>query len=246
MVQLGEEAPKEWTIPELTVRIQELKEAKGIPTNQRGKTPLRAMIIKMNQASRRKGDLQAFAQTELGLTINHNETIIQLQKACLTKIYLITEPSSEDPVAFGAHSNLNYGQVLQQEPQYCSWVTTTAQEGQCDYRLARLAPWLEMEKQPETNKPPYKKEMVKTTPATDKGKMGYMTAPKVEISKAASSAASEVSATSSQLEATHEMMAQMASLLKDLKGDAIKESRHKKSEKKDAKSEDTFSMVTEQ
>ena len=182
----------------------------------------------MNQASRRKGDLQAFAQSELGLTINHNETVVQLQKACLTKIYMITEPSSEDPVAFGAHSNLNYGQVLQQEPQYCSWVATTAQEGQCDYRLARLARWLEMEKQPETNKPPNKKEEIKVTPNIEKVKSGYKTATKTEIQTLpASSAASEVSATSSQLEATQQMMAQMANLLKDLKEDvdAIKESR---------------------
>jgi len=250
-MQLGEEAPKEWTISELSVRIQELKEEKGIPVNTRGKTPLRAMIIKMNQASRRKGDLQVFAQSELGLTITRNETVVQLQKSCLTKIYMITEPSQEDPVAFGAHSSLNYGQLLQQEPQYCNWVRTTAQEGQCDYRLARLARWLEMEKQPETSKPPYQKEILKTPVANEKEKVGYKSPPHGGISKTlnASSAASEGSVTSSQREATHQMMTQMASLLKDLKEDvdAIKESRpHKKSEKMETKSEDTFSMVTEQ
>ena len=162
---------------------------------------------------------------------------------------MITELSQEDPVAFGAHSSLNYGQLLQQEPQYCN--RTTAQEGQCDYRLARLARWLEMEKQPETSKPPYQKEILKTPVANEKEKSGYKSPPQGEIPKTlnASSAASERSVTSSQLEATHQMMTQMANLLKDLKEDvdAIKESRpHKKSEKKETKSEDTLSMVTDQ
>lgn len=108
-----------------------------------------------------------------------------------------------------------------------------------------------MEKQPETSKPPYQKEILKTPVANEKEKVGYKSPPHGGISKTlnASSAASEGSVTSSQREATHQMMTQMASLLKDLKEDvdAIKESRpHKKSEKMETKSEDTFSMVTEQ
>jgi len=142
---LGEEVPSMWTIPELKVRIQEIKEEQGMTLQSSGKrnTPFRVLAIEMNKCSKKRADLQEFTRTRLQMHVTGNETIAQLQKACLRKIYEITPPTPHDPTGFGVHSALSYEELFMTEPGYVKWVLQTASEGQADYRLLRLAKWLE-------------------------------------------------------------------------------------------------------
>ena len=142
---LGEEVPSSWTIPEMKVRIQEIKEEQGMTLQSSGKknTPCRVLAIEMNKCSKKKADLQEFTRTRLQMHVTGNETIAQLQKACLRKIYEITPPTPHDPTGFGVHSALSYEELFMTEPGYVKWVLQTASEGQADYRLLRLAKWLE-------------------------------------------------------------------------------------------------------
>ena len=65
--QLGENPPRSWTIAELRSRITELREERGLgPVSSRNHTPLRTMMIEMNKASKRKGDLINYVEQNLG------------------------------------------------------------------------------------------------------------------------------------------------------------------------------------
>ena len=143
--RMGEEVPSAWTIPEMKVRIQEIKEEQGMSLQSSGKknTPFRVLAIEMNKCSKKKADLQEFTRTRLQMHVTGNETIAQLQKACLRKIYEITPPTPHDPTGFGVHSALSYEELFMTEPGYVKWVLQTASEGHADYRLLRLAKWLE-------------------------------------------------------------------------------------------------------
>ena len=54
-----------------------------------------------------------------------------------------TVPEPTDVMGFGCHSKLKYSEVKANYPEHCTWVVTTAREGQCDPRLRRFAGWLE-------------------------------------------------------------------------------------------------------
>ena len=65
--QLGENPPRSWTIAELRSRITELREERGLgPVSSRNHTPLRTLMIEMNKASKRKGDLINYVEQNLG------------------------------------------------------------------------------------------------------------------------------------------------------------------------------------
>lgn len=139
---LGEEPPASWTVPELKTRLAELEEELGIHQEKKHYTPLKAMMVEMNRASKKKADLQAFANQRMGINVNGKETIPILQRECVRKAYMMTTPTAVDPVGFGVHAALSYEEVRQTQPNYIQWVKTTAAEGQCDHRLARLAAWV--------------------------------------------------------------------------------------------------------
>lgn len=146
LATLGEEAPKSWTRPEILARITEIQEEHGYVKVNKGKksVPLRAQMIEMNRASKKKALLQEHATKGLSIHITGHETIAQLQQLCIRKIYETTPASAEDPVSFGQHSSLSYGELKNTQPKYCNWVKITAKEEEsADYRLQRLAAWLE-------------------------------------------------------------------------------------------------------
>ena len=143
---LGETPPSSWTMVELKTRLAELKEEHGLGNKTlRVKTELQEWTIKLNKAATKKAYLQAFCQDSLGLKITGCETIDQLKRAGLEKIYMIAKPHPSDGVGFGAHASLTYDEIRLAQSEYCKWVVTTAAEGGCNYRLSRLARWLEME-----------------------------------------------------------------------------------------------------
>eukprot|EP00435_Cladocopium_sp_Y103_P050812 s1300_g15.t1 len=143
LVALGEEPPQKWTVPELKMRLSELREEKGLPKhNRKAQTPFRSWVINMNKC-RKKSELIAFAKDHCHAPLTGNETMEQLQKICIRRIYEMTQPQAEDPVGFGVHCALSYEELCMHQPEYASWVKKTASEGKADYRLLRLARWLE-------------------------------------------------------------------------------------------------------
>ena len=109
------------------------------------KSPLRQLEIRINQASRRKSDLQQLAQ-EIGLEITGNETIAVLKVRSMDQASRLTPGHFLDPVGFGKYSDKTYGEVMAMDSQYCQWVLVTAKEGESCARLQRLAFWLQEHK----------------------------------------------------------------------------------------------------
>ena len=109
------------------------------------RTPFKMAMVELNKNSKKKSDLQTYLQTSLQMHITGHETIAQLQKMAIKKIYQCTSPEHADPVGFGEHCSLSYQEVLATQPRYCEWVLKTASEGQCDYRLDRLAQWVKLQ-----------------------------------------------------------------------------------------------------
>ena len=173
--ELGEEPPSAWTMAELQHRLHELQEEHGLlPKQNQGTTPFKSMALKLNKASKTKSDLQQFAEEELGITNVRNETIPSLQRECLKKIYMVTTPSPMDPVGFGMHSSLTYEELFESQKEYVQWVKMTAAEGQCDYRLGRLAAWIQQyeeqkEKQTSRKSPPVPKLQGKAKSISSQG-----------------------------------------------------------------------------
>lgn len=143
--KLGETPPSKWSKVELTTRLCQLYEEKGISYGRQQKTELRKMVVALNQASRKKADLMEFCTQTVGVHISGNHTIPQMQKLALTRIYEMTTPDASDPVGFGKGASLSYAEI-KEDKQYCHWVIQTSKEGTCCPQLARLARWLEMPK----------------------------------------------------------------------------------------------------
>ena len=104
LAALGEQAPPSWPVMEIKNRIQELQEA------QRGKkqrAPLAEQMTRLNVASRRKGNLADYMRQELDMPVNPNDTVAQMQRQAIKKIYMTTKASGTDPVGFGEHSALS-------------------------------------------------------------------------------------------------------------------------------------------
>ena len=252
LARLGEIPPKQWSVAELAARLDELRAERGLPPfgQAKSKTPLRKEVIRLNEAAKKKGILQEHVQSHLQMPITGNETILQLQKMALTKIYQITEASAEDPVGFGCHSSLSYQEVLTQQPKYAEWCVATAREGPTDPRLAHLAEWIQHQQEPEiakqnNNHPPA------ATSAEMEAKGYTFTGQKLKKTGATSTTSSvSESITSSQMAQTQAMIQQLANVVIDLKDELqqVKQELPRKETKKEKDSEmgsnSSFSLVT--
>ena len=121
--EYGETPPKSWTVAELRTRLAQLHDEHSVVPGKPAQTDLRKWVIKLNVASKKKATLQEFC---LGLKIplTMNETIAQLQKVAMTRIYEISHPDPTDPVGFGKASSLSYEEV-KLDVNYCAWVLKT-------------------------------------------------------------------------------------------------------------------------
>ena len=129
---------------ELQVQLISLREEQGIPNHSRAaQTDYQKWTVAMNKAGPKKADLVRFMEQELQMTPRSNDTIVQLQKAALLKIYDLAAPHETDPVGFGQHSSLSYAETVAAHPEYVRWVRTTAAEGQCNPLMTRFYNWLE-------------------------------------------------------------------------------------------------------
>lgn len=232
--ELGEEAPEKWTVMELKIRIAEIEEERGISKKDRNKTELQLWTRKLSMASRKKAELQAFCKSELGMSLTFNETIPQLQKGAMERIYQNAEAHETDPVGFGAHSSTTYQEVAEMKGDYAQWVMTTAREGQCCSRLMRLASWLEKNKsamkENTTKGGPYPKSVEKET---------------MKSTKPPSEAASSTGSTAALMGAMGQIMEQMKNMQAEM--EELRGRHHKKPKEEDTEMEswDAVSQLTQ-
>ena len=160
LAELGETAPSRWTKKEIIQRILEIDpEADKAPSKQR--TDLQTRIKDLGVASRKKSTLVEYCQS-IGLGVEPNDTIYRLEQRALRRLYDVSDPAAEDVVGFGRHSTETYQEILVQRPTYAMWVKQTAAEtSETDYRLRRLANWLEQQSTEEAEMVRAPKEKIK-------------------------------------------------------------------------------------
>ncbi|CAE7925780.1 unnamed protein product [Symbiodinium necroappetens] len=160
LIQLGETPPRGWTRAELMVRLEELTGedmSKTMKTKHKNQSPAQALTKKLNAAAaKRKADLVEFCQTELRMSNIDAWTKTRIQMEGVKKILEITEGDFRDLVSFGLHGLLTYGDLYEQEKGYCRWVVNTARERKelSDFRLRRLARWIEQQDENELQTTP--------------------------------------------------------------------------------------------
>ena len=231
---MGEEPPAHWTLIELKVRLSELEEEHGVTkVKGRKQTSLQLWMVRLNEAKKRKPSLVEFAKTELGLTISSNATMDQITKEAVEKIYLISQPSENDPMGFGRHSSKSYREVYEMEKSYVEWaIKTTKEEDTCP-RLGRFVRWLEMQS------------------GAQGGKMdGYQGAPPPKPKRAPMSPESEASESSANSAQMKQLLAQNQAMFQTVMNaigsvkeevDQMKEERPRK--KAESKTDGSFSML---
>lgn len=227
--ELGEEPPVKWGLTELKVRLLELEQELGVSSQKRQVTPLQQMTRALNKASTKKATLQQFCE-ELGITNVANSTITQLQKCAMDRIYMQSKADASDPVGFGTHAAMSYGEIAQSQVEYCQWVVATAQEGQCSHRLTRLANWLEQNPE-QVGKP-----------ANKPG--GYhKPEPKVKAAPKATSSQGSVGSndTAVLLGAMTKIMTQMEYMQEEM--DELRGRAHKKSKDEESEMQSSWSAV---
>ena len=187
----------------------------------------------MNTNSKTKKLLQMWCQNTLGMPISGNETIPQLQRAAMTRIYQETTPDAQDPVGFGKAASMTY-QEIATDQQYCNWVKTTAAEGGCSVQLSRLAKWLVTQETQPTRTMDVKMNYLQPEPLPLKSK--NLPPPATECSASQSSMSSS----------TMQILCQLTEAVKDLKEEVadLRQDQLRRTRKKD--SEISFSMVSEQ
>jgi hypothetical protein len=226
---LGEEPPAKWGLTELKVRLLELEQELGVSSQKRQITPLQQMTRALNKASTKKANLQQFCE-ELGMSNVSNSTITQLQKSAMDRIYMQSKADVSDPVGFGTHSAMSYGEIAQSQVEYCQWVVATAQEGQCSHRLTRLANWLEQNPDQMGN-------------STNKQGNKYKTEPKVKAAPRAASSQGSVGSndTAVLLGAMTKIMTQMENMQEEM--DELRGRAHKKSKDEESEMQSSWSAV---
>lgn len=138
--EYGETPPLHWKKNQLEARLNELKEEHGHLPNME----LKSMMAALNRAAKKKADLQHHVETVLQKKITGQETIPKLlalgNQAILEKI----DPTSQDLMGFGKHSDKTYLEVLAADAQYVEWCMTTSKEEQVNWRMARFLKWVKM------------------------------------------------------------------------------------------------------
>ena len=243
LISMGELPPQSWSNAEMKLRMEELRIAKGLNPNPRAKekAPLRQWMIRLNAASSKKQDLVDFLREELKMAISGNDTIATLKKKGIMAIYQFAPTSPMDPVGFGAHAALHYQELKQTQPEYCKWVLQTAQEGNSDPRMARLASWLlkDQESQPASSG-----DQTKPYPITREElvQMGYLRQKSVKPKAKPVAAPSEISGTFSDSSSTRELMANLVTAVKDLT-EEVQELKESKPRKKQASDVGSYEMM---
>ena len=224
--RMGELPPKDWSKLECQMRMEELRVAQGLHPNPKARhvTPLRRLMIQLNQASTKKERFLQFWR-ELGVSHTASDTIPVLQRRAALAIYDKAASTAEDPVGFGKHAARTYGEMLEHEKGYVAWVIQTYEEGECDPRLARLARWLQ---EVGNRKNENDAQMVKTEPGASSHSYtveemineGYtMKSSLQQRGVASKNSASSKSVSSSQLEQANQQIQQLMATVGQLQNE---------------------------
>ena len=238
--KLGGHAEMETRKLELQQQLIALKEENGdenvLSTKAKQQSDYQRLTSELTKASSRKATLVKFMKETLGLNASENSTIIQLTHQAMGKVYDLAVADATDPVGFGVHGSLSYAEILQKEPEYCRWVTTTSKEGQANPRLHRLAQWLSQQDK-ETQETP------KTTKWKPR-KEGYQKTVMSSGSAASSSGGTQSSQGTFQremLEAIQALRSEVAELQEDRRGSRPRKENHVDEEMSSA---DSFQKVS--
>ncbi|CAE7837991.1 RE2 [Symbiodinium sp. CCMP2592] len=248
--KLGESPPKRWTKIELLQRIEEITgENLGVlAKTKREESEYQRMVKDLNRASRLKADLVKFCQTELGYDPGYNLTIAQIKREAMLRVYDKALPDPTDAVGFGRHCSLSYEEVKSSHPQYCTWVVKTAQEGECDPRLRRLAGWLgNSPAEVSQARTEFQKNIVEKKGIQNKGYAEPPPSPRGATNKAAASVAAS-SASGSRVTVGSAQLQELLETMQYLKEEVstLKEERpRKKGTIEDAESSSTQSYTME-
>ncbi|CAE7805834.1 GIP, partial [Symbiodinium necroappetens] len=223
--EFNEHAYHKWTKVDIRQRLLELHNV-NVEDLHRGTdlTTTQAAIREVRKAAKKKADLVKLCEETYHMTVNRNDTVAILEARVLKIIYDSKEPESGDAIGFGKHSYLQYVDMLDPEHEnYAKWVMTTARENPttgCDPRLYRLARWLE------TQNLDGRQAKTRGIPASATPKRmskGYMSTPGARMSPGAASSSSEhVEAQDRKIEALTEVLAEIKSELKEIKGEKMR------------------------
>lgn len=141
---LGETPPSQWSRAQLEARWTELKEEKGVTTQEFQKS----LMTRLHQASKKKINLQHFIQNELQLEISGNETIPVLLTMGNKAILMNLVATGTDVLGFGKYAQDSYATVLQNDKAYVEWCIKTASEESVNWRMERFLAWVSQEEVP--------------------------------------------------------------------------------------------------
>lgn len=226
--KLGETPPEKWTVTELKSRLMELQEELGIkPERKNNKTELQQWVVALNKASKKKAELHRWTEDVLGMPHAENDTIAQIQKKAMERIYQRAAAHGTDPVGFGEHSSLSYEELRNRHPDYAAWAIKTAQEGSCCYRMTRLTNWLLQN--------PKDQEMPQRQPQ----KSGYTK--KIENPEKAASSSQETPSNQEMVAAMQMMMAHMESMKEEI--EELRGRHHKKTKEDESDTNSSWGML---
>ncbi|OLQ11583.1 hypothetical protein AK812_SmicGene4618 [Symbiodinium microadriaticum] len=209
----GEEPPKEWKKVQLLQRLKELEEqGEIVAPASKSKTPLAQAVSNLNRAGSKKALLQKFVMDECGIKVTGNETMHILTQRAMSHLLATVEAVGEEPLGFGKYASQSYETVAQNDPQYCNWAITTAEEGPCSEYLKRFATWLVKEKEEKKKRAPETRAKLDLNQVMTKKKQGGYTIVgdsevKVKKEKETPTATSTTPSMASSSQATIEQLA---------------------------------------
>ena len=112
----GETAPKAWTRAQILLRLVELEGDHILKTEKEEPTPLRQWEVRLNQASKKKAELQTLLAKDLHVDVNPNWTddMLRLKAEAAASV---TPGHKNDPVGFGKWCHLKYHEVRTADPR---------------------------------------------------------------------------------------------------------------------------------
>ena len=126
--------------------VEELRTILKTNTNNAGTTKELAMT------SMKRADLVEFAEG-LGITVGKNDTRGDIMVRIRAAVRAQNPPKGNDMILFGKCQGQTYAECLANNRDYCTWVTTTAEErgDEAHPELRRFALFINNSKAPKTN-----------------------------------------------------------------------------------------------
>lgn len=162
----GETVSPQSTMMQIKARLCELQEQ---DTNHNGKV-LKKLMTELNKAARKKSDLIAYCQEHQVRGVTPHMTIAQMFAKAQERLTMQTAHHGSNPVSFGKYGHLPNQELKDNHPDYAKWVITTSREEDSpDWRLTRLAQWVQQAEEAEKPVMPVKAIHKQSSPTTTYG-----------------------------------------------------------------------------